>query len=100
MYGYLMAGFVQWMNTMAASFKALVNQFRPRLVSMGAAHAEGESCVCDLTEMLGLSQPTVSDHLKVLPESGILHRAKGGTWSYYSRIPGSLDSIGALLSKL
>ncbi|TFB97847.1 metalloregulator ArsR/SmtB family transcription factor [Cryobacterium sp. HLT2-28] len=87
-------------NTMAISFKALADPTRLRLVSMVTAHAEGGACMCDLTEPLGLSQPTVSHHLKVLVEAGILHRAKRGTWAYYILVPGSLDSIAALLSKI
>lgn len=87
-------------NTMAISFKALADPTRLRLVSMVAAHEEGEACVCDLTEPLGLSQPTVSHHLKVLVEAGILDRAKRGTWAYYNLVPGSLDCFAAILSKM
>ncbi len=57
----------------------------------------GEACVCDLQEPLGLSQPTVSHHLKVLVDAGILHREKRGTWAYFSLIPGALESVAALL---
>jgi len=54
--------------------------------------------VCDLTEPLELSQPTVSHHLKVLVDSGILTRSKRGTWAYYKLVPGSLDSLAGLLA--
>jgi ArsR family transcriptional regulator len=77
--------------------KALADPVRLRLVSMIAAHDGGEACVCDLTEPLGLTQPTVSHHLKVLLDAGYLTRTKRGTWAYYTLVPGSLDSVAALL---
>ena len=77
--------------------KALADPVRLRLVSMIAAHEGGEACVCDLTEPLGLTQPTVSYHLKMLTDAGYLTRAKRGTWAYYALVPGALDSIAALL---
>ncbi|MGN6742313.1 MAG: ArsR/SmtB family transcription factor [Amnibacterium sp.] len=77
--------------------KALADPVRLRLVSMIAAHEGAEACVCDLTEPLGLSQPTVSHHLKVLADAGYLTRSKRGTWAYYALVPGALDSIAALL---
>ncbi|HWK20157.1 MAG TPA: metalloregulator ArsR/SmtB family transcription factor [Microbacteriaceae bacterium] len=83
---------------LAASLKALADPARLRLLSMVAAHVDGEACVCDLTEPLGLSQPTVSHHLKVLVDSGYLTRSKRGTWAYYRLVPGSLDSIAGLLA--
>ena len=58
--------------TLAAGFKALSDPARLRLISLVAAHADQEACVCDLTEPVGLSQPTVSHHLKLLVEAGIL----------------------------
>ena len=77
--------------------KALADPVRLRLVSMIAAHEGGEACVCDLTEPLGLTQPTVSYHLKMLTDAGYLTRSKRGTWAYYTLVPGALDSVGALL---
>ena len=65
---------------------------------MVAAHDGAEACVCDLQEPLGLSQPTVPHHLKVLVDAGILHREKRGTWAYFSLIPGALESVAALLT--
>jgi ArsR family transcriptional regulator len=82
---------------LARALKAIADPARLRLISMIAAHVGGEACACDLTDPLGLSQPTVSHHLKVLVEAGILHREKRATWAYYSIIPGSLDSLANLL---
>lgn len=81
----------------ARGLKALADPARLRIISMVAAHRDGEACVCDLTEPLGLSQPTVSHHLKVLTDAGYLSRTKRGTWAYYRLVPGSLDSIARLL---
>ena len=83
---------------LAAVLKALADPVRLRLVSMIAAHEGGEACVCDLTEPLGLAQPTVSHHLKVLSEAGFLTRSKRGTWAYYALVPGSLDAVAATLT--
>lgn len=82
---------------LARSLKAIADPARLRLISMIAAHVGGEACACDLTDPLGLSQPTVSHHLKVLVDAGILHREKRATWAYYSIVPGSLDSLANLL---
>ncbi|WP_207453782.1 ArsR/SmtB family transcription factor [Herbiconiux sp. SYSU D00978] len=84
-------------DALARSLKALADPARLRLISMVAAHEGAEACVCDLTEPLGLSQPTVSHHLKVLVDAGILTREKRGTWAYYSLVPGALDSLAGLL---
>ncbi|MDJ0323959.1 metalloregulator ArsR/SmtB family transcription factor [Cryobacterium sp. PH31-AA6] len=83
---------------LARSLKALADPARLRLVSMVAAHADAEACVCDLTEPLGLSQPTVSHHLKVLVEAGLLTRDKRGTWAYYRLVPGALESLAARIT--
>jgi len=77
--------------------KALADPVRLRLISMIAAHEGGEACVCDLTEPLGLSQPTVSHHLKTLADAGYLTRSRRGTWAFYALVPGALDSVAALL---
>ncbi|PUB28677.1 ArsR family transcriptional regulator [Promicromonospora sp. AC04] len=84
---------------LARSFKALSDATRVRLLSIVAAHDGGEACVCDLTEPVGLSQPTVSHHLKILVDAGLLAREQRGKWAYYSVVPGSLDRLGALLSE-
>ena len=83
---------------LARSLKALADPARLRIISMVAAHADAEACVCDLTEPLGLSQPTVSHHLRVLVEAGFLTRSKRGTWAYFALVPGALDSVRALLA--
>lgn len=82
---------------LARSLKAIADPARLRLISMIAAHVGGEACACNLTDPLGLSQPTVSHHLRVLVDAGILRREKRSTWAYYSIIPGSLDSLANLL---
>ncbi|GAB3401513.1 metalloregulator ArsR/SmtB family transcription factor [Schumannella luteola] len=84
-------------ETVARTLKALADPTRVRIVSIVASHVGQEACVCDLQEPLGLSQPTVSHHLKVLTEAGFLTRSKRGTWAYYALVPGSLDKIADLL---
>lgn len=84
--------------SVAKSMKALADPARLRLLSMVAAHEDGEACVCDLTEPLGLSQPTVSHHLRILVEAGYLSRSKRGTWAYYRIVPGSLDTVSSFLA--
>ncbi len=82
---------------LARVLRALADPARLRIVSLIAAHEGGEACVCDLTRPLGLTQPTVSHHLKVLVEAGILSRDRRGVWSYYALVPGALDAVAALL---
>ena len=82
---------------LARTLKAIADPARLRLISMVAAHEDAEACVCDLTEPLGLGQPTVSHHLKILVEAGIFSRDKRGTWAYYRLVPGALDAIAHLL---
>lgn len=82
---------------LARTFKALGDPTRVRLLSLVAAHEGGEACVCDITEPVGLSQPTVSHHLKVLVEAGLLAREQRGTWAYYSLVPGALGAVAGLL---
>ncbi len=84
--------------SLAHSMKALADPARIRLISMVAAHEDGEACVCDLTVPLGLSQPTVSHHLRVLVDAGFLSRSKRGTWAYYRLVPGSLDALSSFLT--
>ena len=83
---------------LASTLKAIADPARLRLVSMIAAHDGGEACVCDLTEPLGLSQPTVSHHLKVLVDAGLLTREKRGVWAYFTIVPGALDALADVLS--
>ena len=84
----------------ALVFKALADPNRLRLLSIVKAGDSGEACVCDLTEPLDLGQPTVSHHLKILVEAGLLHREKRGTWAYYSLVPGALEQTAGLLASL
>jgi ArsR family transcriptional regulator len=83
---------------LARILKALADPVRLRLVSMVAAHDGGEACVCELTEPLGLTQPTISHHLKVLVDAGIFTRDKRGVWAYYALVPSVLDALSAVLS--
>ena len=83
---------------LAHVLKALADPTRLRLVSMVAAHDGGEACVCDLTEPLGLTQPTISHHLKILVEAGIFTRDKRGVWAYYALVPAALNALSAVLS--
>jgi ArsR family transcriptional regulator len=78
--------------------KAIADPARLRLLSVVAAHEGAEACVCDLTEPLGLSQPTVSHHLKVLVDAGLLTRDKRGVWAYFRLVPGALDALAGVLS--
>jgi ArsR family transcriptional regulator len=84
-------------DDLAKSLKAIADPARLRLISIIAASEGQEACVCDLTEPLGLSQPTVSHHLKVLVDAGFLTRSQRGTWAYYALVPGSLDAVSRLL---
>jgi ArsR family transcriptional regulator len=84
-------------RTLARTVKALADPTRLRLVSLVAAHG-GEACVCDLTEPVGLSQPTVSHHLKVLVDAGLMTRDKRGVWAYYALVPGALADLARVLS--
>jgi ArsR family transcriptional regulator len=83
---------------LARTLKALADPARLRLLSLIAAHEGGEACVCDLTEPLGLSQPTVSHHLKVLVEAGLLTRDKRGVWAYFTVVPEALNALAVVLT--
>ena len=83
---------------LARMLKALADPTRLRLVSLVAARDDGEACVCDLTGPLGLTQPTISHHLKVLVEAGIFTRDKRGVWAYYALVPEALNALSAVLS--
>ncbi len=82
---------------LARLLKAVADPTRLQLISLIKASPEGEACVCDLTEPLGLRQPTVSHHLRVLMEAGVVVRERRGTWMWYALVPGALDSVGDLL---
>ncbi|GAA3545704.1 hypothetical protein AFL01nite_24060 [Aeromicrobium flavum] len=84
-------------STLAAKFKALADPARVRLVSIIAAADGGEACVCDLTEPLGLSQPTVSHHMKLLAAAGLVAREQRGRWAYYRVVQDELTSLAGVL---
>ena len=77
--------------------KALADPVRLRLLSLVASHADGESCVCDLNDAFDLSQPTISHHLKLLHDAGLLDREKRGVWVYYRVNASALGDLAALL---
>jgi ArsR family transcriptional regulator, arsenate/arsenite/antimonite-responsive transcriptional repressor len=77
--------------------KALGDPVRLRLLSLVASHQDGEACVCDLQDAFELSQPTISHHLKVLHEVGLLDRSKRGVWVYYAVRRDALAAVAALL---
>jgi ArsR family transcriptional regulator len=81
----------------AKLLKSLSDPTRLQLISMIRSAPNGEACVCDLTEPLGLRQPTVSHHLRVLTDAGIVQREKRATWVWYSMAPGGVDSVLELL---
>ncbi|GLW02426.1 transcriptional regulator [Streptomyces lavendulae subsp. lavendulae] len=78
-------------------FKALSDPVRLRLLSLIASYEGGEACVCDLTGPFDVSQPTISHHLKVLREAGLVGSERRGTWVYYWVIPQALAQLSALL---
>jgi ArsR family transcriptional regulator len=84
-------------ESIAALLKALADPVRLRLMSLVASHEGGEACVCDLTGAFELSQPTISHHLKVLHESGLLDRDKRGVWVYYRARTEALTNLAALI---
>lgn len=83
---------------LAAAFKALADPVRLRLFSLIASHPDGEACVCDLSGAFDVSQPTISHHLKVLREAGLLTSERRASWVYYRASADALESLAALLS--
>ena len=81
-------------------FKALADPVRLRLLSLIGAHGDREACVCELVDAFELSQPTISHHLKVLREAGLITSERRGTWIYYQVRPGSLERIAGLFTAL
>ncbi|MFC8923100.1 ArsR/SmtB family transcription factor [Cellulosimicrobium sp. NPDC057127] len=81
----------------AATFKALADPARVRLLSLIAAQDAGEACLCDLTEPVGLSQPTVSHHMTTLVRAGLVTREQRGKWAYFSVAPGARDLVDSAL---
>jgi ArsR family transcriptional regulator, arsenate/arsenite/antimonite-responsive transcriptional repressor len=84
---------------LAAVLKALAEPTRLRLVSLIAGHEGAEACVCDVTAPVGLSQPTVSHHLKILVEAGLLERTQRGKWAYYRLVPAALDALAGVFAR-
>ncbi|QEE60241.1 helix-turn-helix transcriptional regulator [Salinibacterium sp. dk2585] len=82
----------------ARVFKALGDPTRIRLLSLIAAGERGEACVCDLTEPVGLSQGTVSHHMKLLTDAGLVTREQRGRWAYYAITDGALEAAAKALS--
>lgn len=82
---------------LARAFKALADPARVQLLAIVAAQEGREACVCDLTAPVGLSQPTVSHHLKILVDAGYLSREQRGRWAYYAVVPGAVDEVAAAL---
>ena len=81
----------------APLLKAIADPVRLRLLSLVAAHEGGEACVCDLNDAFDLSQPTISHHLKVLHDAGLLDRSKRGVWVYYAVRREALADLGSLI---
>ncbi|WP_425954871.1 ArsR/SmtB family transcription factor [Xylanimonas sp. McL0601] len=79
----------------ARTFKALGDSTRVRLLSIIAAAPDGDACVCDLTEPVGLSQPTVSHHMRLLVEAGLVTREQRGKWAHFAVAPGARDLLAA-----
>ncbi len=84
-------------DQLAAALRVLADPARLRLLSLIQAQPDSEACVCHLTEPLGLSQPTVSHHLKVLVQAGLLAREQRGSWAYYRVLPEPLAAIRDVL---
>lgn len=83
---------------LAGVFKAIADPARLRLLSFIASQPSGETCVCYLMKPLGLSQPTVSHHLRVLYEAGLLERERRGTWVYYRIVAEQLAALRDVLA--
>ena len=83
---------------MAVKLKALADPVRLRLFSSVASHIGGEACVCDVSVGIDVSQPTISHHLKVLREAGLLLSERRGSWVYYRVVPEALRELSELLA--
>ena len=83
---------------LARRFKALGDPTRVRLLSLIAASVDGEACICDLTAPVGLSQPTVSHHMRQLVDAGLVTREQRGKWAYYRLVDDAFTSIAQALS--
>jgi ArsR family transcriptional regulator len=85
-------------ETLARAFKALGDPTRVKLLSLIAAAPGGEACICDMTEPVGLSQPTVSHHMKLLVEASLAVREQRGRMAYYRVVPEALASLAGALT--
>jgi ArsR family transcriptional regulator len=85
-------------TTVVPLLKALADPVRLRLLSLVLSHEGGEACVCDLLPAFDLSQPTISHHLKVLHEAGLLDREKRGVWVYYQARPEAMEALTTLFA--
>lgn len=85
-------------SELAALFRVLGEPARLQLLNLLATQPDGEACVCELIEPLGLSQPTVSHHLKVMYEAGLLHKERRGNWIYYRLVPERLEALRQALT--
>ncbi|MGM1029969.1 MAG: ArsR/SmtB family transcription factor [Actinomycetota bacterium] len=85
---------------LARVFKAVGDPTRVRLLSLIAAGERGEACICDLTEPVGLSQGTVSHHMRVLADAGLVEREQRGKWAYYSVVRTALDDAATAVRSL
>jgi ArsR family transcriptional regulator len=83
---------------MAVKLKALADPVRLRLFSSVASHAGGEACVCDISGGFEVSQPTISHHLKVLRDAGLLTSQRRASWVYYAVVPEALRDLSSLLN--
>lgn len=82
---------------LAHMFKALGDPTRVRLLSLIAARPANEACICDLTGPVGLSQPTVSHHMKRLVDAGLVTREQRGRWAFYQVVDSTLDTLSTAL---
>jgi ArsR family transcriptional regulator, arsenate/arsenite/antimonite-responsive transcriptional repressor len=85
-------------DRLAAVLKVIAEPTRLRLLSLVAAQQDSEECICNLTDRVGVSQPTVSHHMKVMVEAGLLEREQRGKWAYYRLVPGALDALARLVT--
>lgn len=83
---------------LARRFKALADPTRVRLLSLIAAHADGEACICDLIPPVGLAQPTVSHHMKQLADAGLVTREQRGKWAYYRIVTDALTALATAIT--
>lgn len=87
-------------TVLAQMFKALGDPTRVKLLSLIAAAPGGEACICDLTEPVGLSQPTVSHHMRLLADAGLVLREQRGRWAYFRPAPETLRVLAGSLTPL